>query len=249
MMKKQEKRNWSTISLTLLILAIFSVSVIAGGGINGVSHTFDELTNGTVQENFTINASITVNPSNDTIAHLINISSGHTNDVIAVKLRTGTSVFNVSSTGVVMTNTSFIAPQFRASDLTSGSVIFAGPGGLLSQNNVNFYWDNTLIRHGIGTSSPLSTFHVIGNITLNGTLYMNNNTNGGADTCTLVAGNCTIPNARITAKTIIMCMSQSGGTNLGSLHVVARSIGVHYNITSSNTTQTNPIGCILIEPY
>jgi len=51
-------------------------------------------------------------------------------------------------------NTSLIANSFTSSALTSGSVLFAGYGGLVSQKNSNFFWDNTNNRLGIGNSSP-----------------------------------------------------------------------------------------------
>ena len=38
---------------------------------------------------------------------------------------------------------------------TTGSVIFQGSGGTLTQNNSNLFWDNTNNRFGVGTSSPL----------------------------------------------------------------------------------------------
>ena len=37
---------------------------------------------------------------------------------------------------------------------TQGSVVFSGASGVYSQNNSQFYWDNTNSRLGIGTSSP-----------------------------------------------------------------------------------------------
>ena len=37
---------------------------------------------------------------------------------------------------------------------TTGSVVFAGASGVYSQNNANFFWDNTNTRLGIGTASP-----------------------------------------------------------------------------------------------
>ena len=40
------------------------------------------------------------------------------------------------------------------SGLTKGSVLFAGTGGLISQDNSNLFWDDTNNRLGIGTSSP-----------------------------------------------------------------------------------------------
>ncbi|HEY1041565.1 MAG TPA: tail fiber domain-containing protein [Candidatus Paceibacterota bacterium] len=40
---------------------------------------------------------------------------------------------------------------------TQGSVVFAGSGGTLSQNNGKFFWDDTNGRLGIGTNSPTTT--------------------------------------------------------------------------------------------
>jgi hypothetical protein len=55
--------------------------------------------------------------------------------------------------------------------MTSGSVFFAGAGGLLSQNNSNFFWDNTNTALDIGTSTTIS-----GNIlTVNGSGYFAGN--------------------------------------------------------------------------
>lgn len=48
---------------------------------------------------------------------------------------------------------------------TQGSVLFVGSGGLLQQNNSNFFWDNTNARLGIGTSSPSSSLTIAGDIT------------------------------------------------------------------------------------
>jgi len=41
-----------------------------------------------------------------------------------------------------------------AAALTAGSVLFAGTGGVLSESNDNFFWDNTNKRLGIGTITP-----------------------------------------------------------------------------------------------
>lgn len=54
--------------------------------------------------------------------------------------------------------------------LTPGSVIFANPMGKNSgQDNVNFFWNDTLNYLGIGTNSPSSPLTVVGN-TLTSTL-------------------------------------------------------------------------------
>ena len=41
-----------------------------------------------------------------------------------------------------------------STQFTTGSVVFAGASGVYSQDNANFFWDNTNDRLGIGTSSP-----------------------------------------------------------------------------------------------
>ena len=44
--------------------------------------------------------------------------------------------------------------------MTSGSVLFAGVSGLVSQDNANLFWDNTNKRLGIGTAVPLYSLDV-----------------------------------------------------------------------------------------
>jgi hypothetical protein len=52
------------------------------------------------------------------------------------------------------------------SGLTPGSVIFAGTGGALSQDNANFFWDDVNNRLGIETNAPTATLHVAGTVAL-----------------------------------------------------------------------------------
>lgn len=66
---------------------------------------------------------------------------------------TGTQTF----AGAKTFSTSITLPSF-----TLGSVIFAGTGGLLSQDNANFFWDDTNNRLGIGTAAPTSKIHILG---------------------------------------------------------------------------------------
>lgn len=53
---------------------------------------------------------------------------------------------------------------------TPGSVIFAGTGGILSQNNSQFFWDNTNNRLGIGTLAPARALDVSGTTFIRGAL-------------------------------------------------------------------------------
>ncbi len=57
---------------------------------------------------------------------------------------------------------------------TAGSVHFSGAAGVYSQNNAQFFWDNTNNRLGIGTSSPGYLFTVSGTSSLNGILIDGN---------------------------------------------------------------------------
>lgn len=47
-----------------------------------------------------------------------------------------------------------------ATALTTGSVVFAGASGVYSQDNAQFFWDDTNNRLGIGTTGPLASLDV-----------------------------------------------------------------------------------------
>ena len=50
----------------------------------------------------------------------------------------------------------------NASTFTAGSVVFAGTSGTYTQDNANFFWDDTNNRLGIGTASPSYKLDVAG---------------------------------------------------------------------------------------
>ena len=56
--------------------------------------------------------------------------------------------------------TEWLASEFRVNYLTLGSVLFAGTSGKISQDNANFFWDDTNNRLGIGTTAPLRSLEV-----------------------------------------------------------------------------------------
>jgi hypothetical protein len=50
--------------------------------------------------------------------------------------------------------TLIVTGSFTLSSMTLGSVLFAGTGGLVSQDNASFFFDDTNNRLGIGTTTP-----------------------------------------------------------------------------------------------
>ncbi len=50
---------------------------------------------------------------------------------------------------------------------TQGSVVFAGAGGVYTQNNASFFWDNTNFRLGVGKTTPYESIDVAGRINAN----------------------------------------------------------------------------------
>lgn len=70
---------------------------------------------------------------------------------------------HVLKAGDTMSGT-LTVPNLTDSAITPGSVLFAGTGGLLSQNNAKLFWDNTNNRLGIGTATPSYSLNVISTI-------------------------------------------------------------------------------------
>ena len=74
--------------------------------------------------------------------------------------------------------------ELTLSSLTQGSVLFAGVNGLLSQDNSNFYWNNTSNMLGVGTNNPQNTLNVEGDANVTQTMYIGSArvfTNGNGD--------------------------------------------------------------------
>ena len=98
---------------------------------------------------------------------------------------TGLTPSTPSTGGIVLGGTLNVANGGTgvSSAFTQGSVVFVGASGTYSQNNANFFWDNTNARLGIGTSSPSYKLDVNGTLNLTGALTSNNTfsfTNTGA---------------------------------------------------------------------
>ena len=82
-------------------------------------------------------------------------------------ISTASSTFSVrfnatyaSTTALTVSGTASTTNQVFSA-MTSGSVLFAGAGGLLSQNNSNLFWDNVNNRLGIGTTRPTEKLPIL----------------------------------------------------------------------------------------
>ena len=65
---------------------------------------------------------------------------------------------NTSSLGIAVSSLAYTG----VTGLTAGSVIFASSTGALTQDNSNFFWDDTNNHLGIGTTTPLDKLHIEG---------------------------------------------------------------------------------------
>jgi len=121
---------------------------------------------------------------------------------------TGTLPISSGGTG---TTTSF----------TTGSILFAGASGVYSQNNAQFFWDNTNNRLGLGTASPLAKLSVVGtgyspNITLTDAATIAWDTSlGQTATFTFVSSNRTMgaPTNLVNGAFYALAVIQNAGSN------------------------------------
>lgn len=70
----------------------------------------------------------------------------------------GNGAFTDDGTNVTLGGTLTLTP------MATGSVLFAGAAGLVSQDNAKLYWDNTNFRWGVGTASPTHTLDARGSV-------------------------------------------------------------------------------------
>jgi hypothetical protein len=72
-----------------------------------------------------------------------------------------TGITTVQGLSTALSNLGLIATS-TLSFGTTGSVLFAGVSGALSQDNANFFWDDSNNRLGIGTNTPSKELTVVG---------------------------------------------------------------------------------------
>jgi hypothetical protein len=85
---------------------------------------------------------------------IANVSSG------AGTLQQVTTNGNTTDKGITITALGLSTNSLTDTALTLGSVPFTGAGGLISQDNANFFWDDTNNRLGINTNTPGNSLDV-----------------------------------------------------------------------------------------
>jgi hypothetical protein len=126
-----------------LPISTFTATGAAISSLNGLTGAIQTFATGTTGTDFNISSTGT--------AHTFNIPDASA---------TARGAITTGAQTVAGSKTFSSAPLF--STMTAGSVPFMGAGGLLSQNNANFFWDAINIRLGIGTAAPATALHVVG---------------------------------------------------------------------------------------
>jgi hypothetical protein len=138
---------------------------------------------------------------------------------------------------------------------TAGSIVFAGASGIYSQDNANFFWDDTNDRLGIKTNAPAKTLHVAGDIRFepvsgvlldveSATVNTTNNTTTTIQTIAIPAGAVVMIEARVhSKKTGGAGVGPTGDGNAYIRTVKAKNVGGTVTIgTVSSTFTSEDIG-------
>lgn len=104
----------------------------------------------------------------------------------------GTNITVSPTTGaavVSLNNSVTLSGTLTLSPMTPGSVLFAGAGGLVSQDNAHFFWDDTNNSLTVTTTTAPQAIRAISTDAVSGTMSLQNtNVNGPADFFALDSG-------------------------------------------------------------
>jgi hypothetical protein len=144
--------------------AVTGILPIGNGGTGQNTYTNGQLLIGNTTGNTLTKATLTAGTG-------ISITNGNGSITIA---NSGGTVTSVSGTSPITVTNGTTTPAISLGTVgvtnggtgtgtafTQGSVVFAGASGVYSQNNANFFWNNTDLRLGIGTASPNASLHVV----------------------------------------------------------------------------------------
>lgn len=153
----------------------------------------------------------------------VNGQSANTAGAITISTGSGTVSDFIFTDGSgfdgTVTNSTTTPTLALTTSLTTGSVPFIGASGALSQDNTNFFWDDTNNRLGIGTATPTVPLEITRSAVDTGLIATGNinsffqaniqNTNSGASASTDWVA--TADNGSSTTHYIDMGINSSGG--------------------------------------
>ena len=158
-----------------------------------------------------------------------------------INVTTNAGTITLSLPQDIATTSSPTFSGLTLSSLTPGSVLFAGSGGIISQDNSNLFWDATNKRLGIGTSTPAGILHVATG-TVNA-LVVDNSGNVGIGT--------TSPTHPLTVlgDSLVSGVSYLGGTKKKATGVTTANMTIWVDSANGSDTtgdgsETNPYATI-----
>jgi len=114
-----------------------------------------------------------------------------------------------------------------STQLTTGSIVFAGASGVYSQNNSQLFWDDTNNRLGVGISSPSQSLDV------NGSVLLRSNAQ--------ILGNLVVNNSGRIGNLSVTNTTAATSTTSGAL-VVAGGASIAGNVWAGNAFITSNVG-------
>jgi hypothetical protein len=140
-------------SFALTTIPTFIDTYVTGFTLSNNTLSLTQNTTGTYS-GFSVNLPY-LNTSGGTVTGATNFTGGVTANTLTV---TGnTSLQGLTATTISATT---ISAGTISTSFTSGSTLFAGPTGQISQNNSQFFWNNVNNRLGVGTNSPQAKLDV-----------------------------------------------------------------------------------------
>lgn len=133
--------------------------------------------------------------------------------------------------------TATLSTSLTLSAMTSGSIIFAGTSGLLSQDNANFFWDNTNKRLGLFTTAPTNALSLGGNAARVIAMERHTTANTAGNALTIQAGGATSGATNRAGGSFTVKTGQSTGSAAGGNFIV-QTTGAGTAGTSDNSYST-----------
>lgn len=146
-----------------LVLGNTALPTRVGIGINAPTTILD------VRGTTNVLGVTTINTLGYNLTSIGNFSSNHQLDINGVVDAVVGDLITNGHWDLAVTGDAFVSGMMSSlnatiTSLTQGSVVFAGVGGVLSQNNANFFWNNTTNRLGVGNNVPAYSVDITGTL-------------------------------------------------------------------------------------